>query len=100
MPKGTKLHLLLGYSWVGMMVLVAGSSFWRHEFQVIGPYSPIYILSAITLVTLWYAIRAARAGRIRAHRSTMITLYISALMPTGALTLIPGRTMQAVLSEA
>jgi len=99
-PRGTKLHLLLGYSWVGMMALVAGSSFWIHQFQVIGSYSPIHILSAITLVALWYAIRAARAGRIRAHRSAMITLYITALMLTGAFTLIPGRTMHAVLFGA
>jgi uncharacterized membrane protein len=99
-PKGTKLHLLLGYSWVGMMALVAGSSFWIHQFQVIGPYSPIHILSAITLVTLWYSIRAARAGRIKAHRSAMITLYLTALMLTGAFTLIPGRTMHAVLFGA
>ena len=100
MPKGTMGHLLLGYSWAGMMAVVAGSSFWIHEFQVIGPYSPIHILSAITLITLCYAIRAARAGRIRAHRSAMITLYITALLLTGAFTLIPGRTMHAVLLGA
>lgn len=100
MPKGTKAHLLLGYTWVGMMALVAGSSFWIHEFQVIGPYSPIHVLSAITLATLWYAIRAARAGRIKTHRSAMITLYITALMLTGAFTLTPGRTMHAVLFGA
>lgn len=57
-----------------MMALVAGFRFWIHEFQVIGPYSPIHILSAVTLVTLWYAIRATRAGRIKAHRSAMVTL--------------------------
>ncbi|WP_306151296.1 DUF2306 domain-containing protein [Roseovarius sp. MMSF_3281] len=100
MPKGTKVHLVLGYSWVGVMALVAGSSFWIHEFKMIGPYSPIHILSVITLVTLWYAIRAARACRIKAHRSAMLALYITALMLAGAFTLIPGRTMHAVLFGA
>ncbi|MER3355728.1 MAG: DUF2306 domain-containing protein [Hoeflea sp. D1-CHI-28] len=100
MPKGTKVHLMLGYSCVGVMALVAGSSFWIHEFRLIGPYSPIHVLSAITLIALWYAIRAARAGRIAAHRTAMVYLYITALLLTGAFTLIPGRTMHAVLFGA
>ncbi|EPX78045.1 hypothetical protein Salmuc_03367 [Salipiger mucosus DSM 16094] len=100
MPKGTKVHLILGYGWVSIMALVAGSSFWIHEFRLIGPFSPIHVLSAITLIALWYAIRAARAGRIAAHRSATLYLYVMALLLTGAFTLIPGRTMHAVLFGA
>lgn len=99
-PKGTRVHHLLGYTWVGMMALVAGSSFWIHEFRMIGPYSPIHVLSANTLVALLYAIRAAQAGRIMTHRSAMVYLYITALLLAGTFTLIPGRTMHAVLFGA
>lgn len=96
LPKGDGSHRVLGYAWVALMAWVAGSSFWIHTFEIIGPFSPIHVLSAITLATLWYAVRSARKGRMAAHRSAMISLYMLALLLTGAFTLIPGRTMHAV----
>jgi uncharacterized membrane protein len=96
-PVGTRLHRVLGYVWVAMIAFVAASSFWINQFQTIGPFSAIHVLSAITLVSIWYAVRAARDGRIEAHRSTMASLFVLALLLTGAFTLLPGRTMHAVL---
>lgn len=97
LPPGTRLHRVLGYGWVAAMATVALSSFWIRQFQTIGPFSPIHILSAVTLLAIWYAIRMARRGRIAAHRRTMTQLYLLALVLTGAFTLLPGRTMHAVL---
>ena len=97
LPKGKGPHRVLGYVWLAAMALVALWSFWIHEFRVIGPFSPIHILSAITLVTLVYSLRAARRGNIAAHRASMTSLYVFALLITGAFTLLPGRTMHAVI---
>lgn len=96
-PKGTKLHLLLGYIWVGMMTLVAGSSFWIHEFRWWGPFSVIHLLSLLVLATLVYSVAAIRRGNLVAHRNSMVQLDVLALLLTGGFTLVPGRTMHAVL---
>lgn len=96
-PKGTPSHRALGYVWVGAMAVVAVSSFWIHDFRWFGPFSAIHVLSLLVLATLVYALRAVRQGRIAAHRSAMIKLYVLALLLTGAFTLLPGRTMHAVV---
>lgn len=96
-PKGTALHRVLGYVWVSTMALVAMSSFWIHEFRIIGPFSPIHALSALVLVSLVYSVSAARRGNVAAHRASMVQLFVLALVLTGAFTLLPGRTMHAVL---
>ena len=43
------------------------------------------------------AIRSARNGNIIRHKRMMKLLYILALIVTGLFTLLPGRTMNAVL---
>ena len=96
-PKGTTSHRALGDFWVAAMSLVAVSSFWIHEFRWVGPFSIIHVLSILVLATLVYSVRAIRQGRTIAHRNAMIQLYALALLLTGAFTLIPGRTMHAVL---
>ncbi len=96
-PKGTTLHKALGYFWIGTMGMVAMSSFWIHEFRWFGPFSIIHILSILVLATLVYSVSAIRQGRTIAHRNSMIQLYTLALLLTGAFTLVPGRTMHAVL---
>ena len=97
LPKGTARHRLVGYVWVGAMAVVAGSSFWIHTFRWWGPFSAIHLLSLLVLGTLVYAVLAVRRGNVRAHRNAMVRLYILALLLTGAFTLLPGRTMHAVV---
>ncbi|MDG5495597.1 MULTISPECIES: DUF2306 domain-containing protein [Azospirillaceae] len=97
MPKGTPLHRGLGYLWVTGMALVALSSFAIHELRVIGPFSPIHLLSIFVLYALIKAIIAARQGRIAQHKRGMILLYILGLLITGGFTLLPGRLMYRVL---
>jgi uncharacterized membrane protein len=96
-PKGTLAHRVLGYLWVGAMAIVAGSSFWIHSFRWVGPFSAIHALSALVLVTLVYALRAVRRGNVAGHRRAMVQLYALALLLAGAFTLLPRRTMHAVV---
>lgn len=95
--KGTARHRWLGAAWVAMMAVVAISSFWIHGFRWWGPFSIIHALSILVLATLVYSVLAARRGNVAAHRSSMIQLYVFALLFTGVFTLVPGRTMHAVL---
>lgn len=95
--KGTLRHRWLGFLWVAAMAVVAVSSFWIHEFRWWGPFSIIHLLSLLVLVTLAYSIAQIRRGNVAAHRKSMVQLYVLALMLTGAFTLVPGRTMHAVL---
>ena len=81
------------------MVLISGvalSSFFIHTIKMLGPFSPIHLLSAYTLYSVYEAITSARAGNIAQHKSTMIRLYGLALILTGAFTLLPGRIMHTV----
>ncbi|MEQ8587207.1 MAG: DUF2306 domain-containing protein [Thalassobaculaceae bacterium] len=96
-PKGTIGHRVLGFAWVSAMAAVAASSFWIHTFRWVGPFSAIHLLSVLVLYTLVYSILSVRRGNIRAHRSSMVSLYVLALLLTGAFTLLPGRAMHAVV---
>lgn len=96
-PKGTVPHKALGWVWVLLMAGVAFSALFIHQMRVIGPFSPIHLLIPVVFISLWVAIRAARAGNIRRHRITMRYLYFLALVVTGAFTLLPGRAMHQVI---
>jgi len=99
LPEGGPRHRAIGWGFAGLMAVVALSALWIHEIRLWGQWSPIHLLIPLTLVSLWHALRAARAGRIREHRRTMISLYVAALIVTGGFTLLPGRTMHVVLFE-
>ena len=68
LAKGTARHRQLGYVWVGLMAFVAISGFFIYETRLFGVFSLIHLLSVLVLVTLWRAVRMARAGKIRAQR--------------------------------
>jgi uncharacterized membrane protein len=89
MRKGTRVHRRTGWFWVATMLLVAITSFWITSISP-GQFSPIHLLSILTLLTLPFAIWARRTGRIGSHRAAMISLYIS-LVAAGAFTLLPNR---------
>lgn len=91
--KGTLSHRAFGWLWVLLMAVVAGISFWIYRER----WSWIHGLSVWTLLSLVYGVRQARRGRVKAHRLTMIALFVGALLITGLFTLLPGRLIgQAV----
>ena len=98
--KGTAMHRLFGWCWLVLMALVALSSFGIHEFRLFGPFSPIHLLSILVLYSLWKGVAHVQRGNIDGHQRAMISLYLYALVLTGALTLLPGRMMHAVFFGA
>jgi uncharacterized membrane protein len=95
-PKGTLPHRTIGWIWVALMALVAASSFWIHQIRLVGPFSPIHLLSIFTLVMLPLAVMHARRHRVAQHRFAMIGIFTGALLIAGAFTFLPGRIMHAV----
>ncbi|RUV41454.1 MAG: DUF2306 domain-containing protein [Mesorhizobium sp.] len=97
LPKGTTRHRVLGYAWAALMLGVAVSSFWIQQIRLIGPFSPIHILSILVIVTAPLAVWYAHTHKVAAHRSAMIKLYLFALIGAGIFTLVPGRIMHTVV---
>ena len=95
--KGTLPHRALGWIWVGLMAVVAVSSFFIHELRMWGPWSPIHLLAIYVLITLPLAVLAARRHERERHRRAMIGMFVGALVIAGLFTFYPGRIMHAVL---
>ena len=96
-PNGTLPHRTLGWIWVGLMLSVALSSFWIHQIRLVGPWSPIHLLSIFTLVMVPFGVWKAHRHQVAAHRLTMILIFTGALVIAGLFTLVPGRIMHAVV---
>jgi uncharacterized membrane protein len=96
-PKGTLPHRTLGWIWIALMVIVAGSSFWIHQIRLLGPWSPIHLLSIFTLIVLPLGVWMAHRHRVADHRRIMILIFSGALVIAGLFTLLPGRIMHAVV---
>ena len=96
-PKGTLPHRTIGWIWVGLMAAVAISSFWIHQIRLVGPWSPIHLLSIFVLVMLPLAVWRAHTHRVAAHRRIMISMFAGALVIAGLFTLVPGRIMHSVV---
>jgi uncharacterized membrane protein len=99
-PKGTLPHRTIGWIWVVLMFAVAISSFWIHEIRLVGPFSPIHLLSIFTLVMLPLAVWRAHTHRVADHRRIMIMTFVGALVVAGLFTLVPGRIMHRVIFGA
>lgn len=95
--KGSLGHRIVGYIWVALMVVVAVSSFFIHEIRLLGLWSPIHLLSLLTLFGLWGALRSLRMGRYRRHGLIMMMLFVFALLGAGVFTLLPGRLMHVAV---
>src|ERR1700686_2713794 len=96
-PKGTLPHRTLGWIWVCLMMAVAISSFWIHEIRLVGPWSPIHLLSIFVLITVPLAVWKAHRHQVAERRIIMISVFPGGLVIAGLFTLLPGRIMHAVV---
>lgn len=86
--RGSQLHKCLGWLWVGGMGIVALSSFAISEIRLIGPFSPIHLLSVVSLGSLVWAIISIRRHNVARHRKVMLGLTYGALITAGMFTLL------------
>ena len=95
MRKGTSLHRRTGWVWIVLMTFTALSSLWI--FEVIpGSFSPIHLLSILTLVSLALAVWRRRAGDIVGHARAMQGAFYG-LLGAGLFTMLPGRVIGRML---
>lgn len=93
--RGTPRHKQLGWAWVALMLVVAVSSFFiRAIFP--GHFSPIHLLSLLTLASLPFAIWRIKSRDFKGHERTMLGLYFTGLVIAGLFTFFPGRLMWRV----
>ena len=90
-PKGTLPHR------VGLMAMVAISSFWIHQIRLLGPWSPIHLLSIFTLIIIPLGVWRAHHHDVANHRRIMIFTFTGALVIAGLFTFVPGRIMHSVV---
>jgi uncharacterized membrane protein len=95
--KGTPWHRALGKVWMVLMAVTSLSSFFIHQINLFYGFSPIHLLSIFTLAGIWRAITTARARNIKAHKATVIGMYLGGIGVAGLFTLVPGRIMHAVV---
>jgi uncharacterized membrane protein len=95
--KGTLPHRTIGWIWVLLMATVAASSFWIHQLRLLGPWSPIHMLSIMVLAMLPIAVIRAHRHDVIGHSRIMIGIFSGGLVVAGLFTLLPGRIMQAVI---
>lgn len=95
-----RIHKVAGYVWVLAMATVALSSFWITGFGVVGPFSPLHLLSVLVLWSLYEAMRHVFAGNIAAHQQVMRNLYWRGVMIAGLFNFLPGRITNRVFMDA
>jgi len=91
--KGTRLHKVVGWSWMVSMVVVAISSFWLTGFMdVLWGSSPIHLLSIWVLFCVASSIYSARVGNIKSHKAFAVGAFFG-VIGAGLGALAPGRLL-------
>ena len=100
MRKGTDSHKRLGK--IYMVLMLATGLITMMMPAEVGPrilnhFGFIHIFSFLALVNVPIAYIAARRGYIRAHRASMLSLYLGGILIVGAFAFSPGRMLHAWL---
>lgn len=93
LTKGTGTHLALGRIAAAGLVVAALSSYWIRHW---GGFSPIHLLSILTLVSVALGVFYRRRGDVANHKRWMMGAYLG-LVGAGLFTLLPGRIMHLVV---
>lgn len=101
--KGTTKHKFFGRLWVAWLFTISLTAIFIQEISP-GEYSFIHLLIPWTIASLIYSIWSIRKFKQtklqrhrRAHRNSMVGVYMGALVLAGAFTLMPGRLFYEIL---
>jgi uncharacterized membrane protein len=94
-PKGRTAHRVLGWTLAGLLLITAVTSLFIRNPQG-GYLNPFQLFSAWTLISVPWAVWAARRHNVRRHAAIMTGLYFGGMVLSGALTFLPGRLMWRV----
>lgn len=93
--KGSRPHRGLGYAWVTLMALAALSSLFIQGGRLphLGGFSPLHLLTLLTLFGLYGGLRFAMRRDIVAHRWVMASTYVGGCLVAGGFALLPDRAL-------
>lgn len=96
--KGTPRHRFTGYIYVVLMIVTAVSAFFIRtptvsgmEYLSLKGMSWIHLFIPLTLIVVPLGVRAARQGRMGAHKAHMIGSFLGAILIAGVFTFLPDR---------
>lgn len=99
--KGGPHHRTLGKIYMVLMAFTAVWTLFMPAF--VGPrlfnhFGFLHLLSLLTAWTVPTALRAARRGDVRGHKSAMLQLYLGGVLIAGSFAVfVPGRYLHSVL---
>jgi uncharacterized membrane protein len=91
--KDSRAHRAVDWLWVVLMAGVALSSLFVNMTCTFGPFSWIHLLTLVTLVTLPFAVLAARRHQVSRNVTMMISLFTCAPVIAGTSCLAISCTM-------
>ena len=97
--KGARNHRAAGYVYLTLMTITSIAALFVHTIMPNGPFlgfSPIHLFVPLTLFGVVGALYYARRHNIKAHRRSMLGVYIGGILIAGSFTLLPGRIMHTV----
>jgi uncharacterized membrane protein len=97
--KGARYHRAIGYFYLTLMTVTSIAALFVRTIMPNGPFfgfSPIHLFVPLTLSGVVGALYYARRHNIRAHRKSMLGVYIGGILIAGSFTLLPGRIMHTV----
>ncbi|MGH1367493.1 MAG: DUF2306 domain-containing protein [Maritimibacter sp.] len=95
-----RIHKVAGYVWVCAMLVTSISSFWITGIRLVGPFSPIHLLSVVVIYNVIWALREVLRGHVRRHELILKGTAFWSLGVAGLFTLLPGRLMNEALFGA
>lgn len=101
--KGTPIHKALGRMYLVLMVVTAAIALFMPAKigpTLFGHFGLIHILCVLTIHAAPKAYRAARRGDIKTHKTTMIQLYVGAILIAGGFAFMSGRLLHGWLFGA
>ena len=98
MRKGTSIHKALGRIFVLLMFVTSGAAFFIRSGRIENPglfegFTPIHLFIPLTVLGSIWGVINIRRGNVRGHASTMIGVFMGALIIAGVFTFLPGRRM-------
>jgi uncharacterized membrane protein len=97
--KGARYHRAIGYVYLTLMTITSIAALFVHTLVPNGPFfgfSPTHLFVPLTLLGVVGALYYARRHNIKAHRKSMLGVYIGGILIAGSFTLLPGRIMHTV----
>ena len=96
LAKGTPLHRLMDWLWLGLMSCAALSSFLIRQVHPSGGWSWLHGLALWTLISMTWSVVAIRQGNTGRHANFMKGTIVGAVA-AGTAAFAPGRFLAGIL---